>query len=255
MHESVEKIPSVKIDLMDVLVNLRLTNITEIKIIQEVVSFIDAKYPQHKTKIQPATVAALILNRQDIPNLYATSSRGYHNQRLKFQNQYGVKVREELLPWAINEIFREELPQNLHQDLAMAMNNIPETQMPSKNTDIFEVIANINLANVTEFQVIEETFNYIYTNYPEAAGQIDLSDVCALILNHKAVSSLYATSAEEYNQLKQTYLSQYQPQVNKIIHQMVAKVHSEGSENSISQDSLIAVNLQRRKKLTKSWNT
>lgn len=254
MRDSIEEIQSSKIDLIDVLVDIRLTNVTEIKVIQEVVSFIDAKYQEHKTNIQPATVAALILNRQNIANLYATSYRGYNNQRLKFQNQYGVQVREELLPWAINEISREGLPQNLHQDLKMAINT-PTSQAQSDDLDIFMILANINLANVTEFQVIEGAFNYIHTNYPEAAGRINLSDVCALILNHEAVSSLYATSAEEYNQLKQTYLSQHQPQVSKIIQQMVEKVYSEGSEHSISQDSLISVNHQRRKKLTKSWNT
>ena len=254
MRNSMEEIQSGKIDLLDILVDIRLTNITEIKIVQEVLSSINAKYQKHHKVLQPATVAALILNRQEIPNLYATSSRGYNKQRLKFQNQYSVLVREELLPWAIDKILMEKLPQNLQQDLSMAINS-PKSQEQLDETDIFEVLANINLANVTEFQVIEEAFNYIYINYPGATGRINLSDVCALILNHKSVASLYATSAEEYEQLKQTYISQYQPQVKQIIHQMVAKVHAEGSEHSLSQDSLISVNHQRRKKLTKSWNT
>ena len=254
MRNSMEEIQSGKIELLDILVDIRLTNVTEIKIVQEVVSFINAKYQEYKTILKPATVAALILNRQEIPNLYATSSRGYNKQRLKFQNQYSALVREELLPWAVDKILMEKLPQNLHQDLTMAINSSTSPEQ-SDGVDIFEILANINLANVTEFQVIEEAFNYIYINYPGATGRINLSDVCALILNHKSVSSLYATSAEEYKQLKQTYVSKYQPEVKQIIHQMVAKVHSEGSEHSLSQDSLISVNHQRRKKLTKSWNT
>ena len=254
MRDSMEEIQTGRFDLLDILIDIRLTNITEIKIVQEVVSSINAKYQEHQKDLQPATLAALILNRQEIPNLYATSSRGYNKQRLKFQNQYSVLVREKLLPWAIDKVLMEKLPQSLHQDLTMAINS-PKSQDQSDETDIFEILANINLANVTEFQVIEEAFTYIYTNYPGATGRINLSDVCALILNHKSVSSLYATSAEEYNQHKQTYISQYQPQVKQIIHQMVAKVHAEGSEHSLSQDSLISVNHQRRKKLTKSWNT
>lgn len=243
MHNSVEKIPSGKINLVDVLVDIQLTNVTEIKIIQEVVSFIDVHYANDKANIRSEKVAALILNRDDLPALYATSSRGYNNQVLKFQNQYGIKVREELIPWAMGQVFQQNLPPN-HQ---------PTVETPS--TDIFEVLGNINLANVTEFQVIEETFNYIHSQYAEAAGRINLSDVCALILNHNDVSSLYATSAEEYQQVKQIYFSGHQPRISKIIQITVAKVSAEGSENSISQDSLISVNYQRRKKLTKAWNT
>lgn len=254
MRDSIEEIQSDRVDLLDILVDIRLTNVTEIKIVQEVLSSLNAKYQKHHKVLKPATVAALILNRQEIPNLYATSSRGYNKQRLKFQNQYSVSVREELLPWAIDKILMEKLPQNFPQDSTLATNS-PQNQGQSNETDIFEILANIELANVTEFQVIEEAFNYIYINYPGATGRINLSDVCALILNHKSVSSLYATSAEEYGQLKQIYISRYQPQVKQIIHQMVAKVHAEGSEHSLSQDSLISVNHQRRKKLTKSWNT
>jgi hypothetical protein len=183
---------------------------------------------------------------------------------LRFQNQfgiYGVTVREELIPWAIEEVLRKKLPQNLHPDIAngfatpSAIAIDSSHQVLSQNEDILEILANLSLINVTEFQVIKATVNYIHLNYPQAVGRINLSDVCALILNHETVSSLYATSPEEYNLLTQTYLSQHQSQVNQIVEQMVAKVYSEGLEQPLNLNSLITANHQRRKKLTKSWQT
>ena len=249
MHNSLSETTQNVLKPVDVLLNIRLTNVTEIKVIQEVISFIDTKCSLHKDKIYPASVAALILNSENLPSLYATSSRGYNNQRLKFQDQYGVKVREELLPWAIDRVLKIE-----SASLSLSETTINLTQNASKKFDIFEVLANIDLANVTEFQVIEEAFNHIRNNYPKAVGIINLSDVCALTLNHQDVPSFYATSASAYDRLKQTYKSQFQPQVSSIIQRVVAKVHAEGSEHSISQDSLISVNYQRRNRLTKSWN-
>lgn len=237
-------------DSVDVLLNIRLTNVAEIKVIQETISFIDAKHLAEKDKISPAVVAASILNSSDIPSLYATSSRGYNNQRIKFQDRYGIKVREELLPEAIARNLQAESASSLLQPPA----NDSQANKPQMY-DIFEVIANINLANVTEFQVIEEAFNHIKTNYAQAVGRINLSDVCALALNHQDIPSLYATSADEYARLKQTYKSEYEASINSIIHQVVAKVYAEGSEHSVSQDSLISVNYQRRNRLTKSWNS
>ncbi len=245
------------INLWDILVDIRLTNVAEIKIIQEIVNYLNTQYQEHKTLINLATVAALILNRPDIPSLYATSSRGYNNQMLRFQNQfgiYGVKVREKLIPWAIEQILRQGLLQNLNQNSTLAT-KITQSQIPSQDKDILEILTQIDLINVTELQVIKATVNHIHLHYPEAVGRINLSDVCALILNHEALASAYATSFEEYNLLTQTqtYLSQHQPQVSKIVEQIVAKIHAEGLEPSLNLDSLLTANHQRRKKLTKSW--
>lgn len=250
MYNSLSKTTQDTFDSVDVLLNIRLTNVTEIKVIQEVISYIDNKHLTEKAKIAPALVAALILNSPDIPSLYATSSRGYHNQRLKFQDRYGIKVREELIPWAIARVLQTESASTSLQQLANDSDS-NESQM----YDIFEVLVNIDLANVTEFQVIEEAFNHVKTDYAQAVGRINLSDVCALTLNHQDVLSLYATSANEYAQLKQAYKLKFQASVSSIIHKVVAKVHAEGSEHSVSQDSLIAVNYQRRNRLTKSWNS
>ena len=245
-----------RIDLIDVLADIRLINVAEIKIIQEVVGFINANYQEHKSIISPAKVAALILNREDVPNLYATSFRGHNNQVLEFQNQFGIggfKIKEKLVPWALDKVIRSGLPQSLHQDLTMAIDT-SRSSTPLDDNDLLEVFATINLANVAEFQIIKEAVRCIKKHYPEAARQINLSDVCALVLNHDAVTSVYATSAEEYEELKETYVSKYQPQVNPIIRQIVEKIHTEGSEYSFSHDSLVAVNFQRRRRLTKLWN-
>ena len=245
-----------QIDLIDVLSDIRLINVTEIKIIQEVVGFIDVHYQEHKSLIPAAKVAALILNRDDIPNLYATSFRGHNNQVLEFQNQFGIngfKIKEKLVPWALDKVIRDGLPQSLDRDLAMAIDT-SRNSTPLDDEKLLEILASINLANVTEFQVIKEAIKYVNNHYPEAARKINLSDVCALVLNHKVVTSLYATSEEEYNELKETYINEYQLKVNEVIGQMVDKIYNEGSEYSFSHDSLVAVNFQRRKKLTKFWH-
>ncbi|MDJ0593731.1 MAG: hypothetical protein QNJ72_27760 [Pleurocapsa sp. MO_226.B13] len=256
MHDSLGEVNASQIDLIDVLADIRLINVTEIKIIQEVVGFIDANYQEHKSMIPSAKVAALILNRDEIPNLYATSFRGHNNQVLEFQNQFGIcgfKIRENLVPWALDKVIRAGLSQNLQQDLTMAIDT-SRSPTPLDDRNLLEILATIDLANVAEFQVIKEAVNCVNENYPQAARQINLSDVCALVLNHDAVTSLYATSAEEYDELKATYIAQHQPQVNQIIRQMIEKINQEGSEYSFSHDSLVAVNFQRRKKLTKFWN-
>ena len=101
---------------------------------------------------------------------------------------------------------------------------------------------------------MQDASNYIYQTYPESAAKINLSDVCALILNHRSVCSLYATSAKEYEDLRQVYLSEHQFQVNEVIYEVVEKIHGEHSKVAVSHDSLISVNFQRRKKLAKTWN-
>lgn len=245
-----------QIDLIDVLADIRLINVSEIKIIQEVVGFVDAHYSEHKSMIPVAEVAALILNRDDIPNLYATSFRGHNNQVLEFQNQFGIngfKIKDKLVPWALDKVIRAGLPQSLNQDLTMAIDS-SRSPTPLDDENLLEVLATINLANVAEFQVIKEAVSYINSNYPQSARKINLSDVCALVLNHDVVTSLYATSEEEYNDLKDTYITKYQSQINEVVRKMVDKIYNEGSEYSFSHDSLVAVNFQRRKKLTKVWN-
>ena len=245
-----------RMDLIDILADIRLINVAEIKIIQEVVSFIDAHYQEHKSMISPAKVAALILNREDIPCLYATSFRGHNNQVLEFQNQFGIggfKIREKLVPWALDKVIRQGLPQNLNQDLAMAIDP-SRSPTPLDDKNLLEVLATIDLANVAEFQIIKQAVQYVSKNHPEAASRINLSDVCALVLNHDEVTSIYATSAEEYDELKEVYLFQHQSKVNEVVAQMVEKIRAEGSEYSFSHDSLVAVNFQRRKKITKFWN-
>ena len=256
MNDFIRERQTNEVDLMSILVDIRLTNITEIKILQEVVSFIDVHYKEHQAQIKPALVAALILNRQDIPNLYATSSRGYNNQVLEFQNQFGIsgfKIRERLIPWAIDKILRSGLSEDMYRDIVKAEKSSVDT-IEVDNENFLEILANINLANVSEFQVMKEASNYIYETYPESAAKINLSDVCALILNHRSVCSLYATSAEEYEELRQVYLSEHQFQVNEIIYKVVEKVHGEHSKLAVNHDSLISVNFQRRKKLANSWN-
>ena len=256
MHDSLGEVQTDRVDLIDVLADIRLINVAEIKIIQEVVGFIDAHYQEHKSMISPAKVAALILNREDIPNLYATSFRGHNNQILEFQNQFGIggfKIREKLVPWALDKVIRAGLPESSHQDLTMAIDP-SRSPTPLDDQYLLEVLATIDLANVAEFQVIKEAVRYIEEHHPEAARRINLSDVCALVLNHDRVTSIYATSAEEYEQLKESYIAQHQSQVNEIVHETVEKIYTEGSEYTFSHDSLVAVNFQRRKKLTKFWN-
>ena len=245
-----------QIDLIDVLADIRLINVAEIKIVQEVVGFIEANYQEHKSAISSAKVAALILNRDDVPNLYATSFRGHNNQVLEFQNQFGLggfKIREQLVPWALEQVIRSGLPKSLHQDLAMAIDT-SRSPTPLDDQNLLEVLATIDLANVVEFLVIKEAMRCVQEKYPQAARRVNLSDVCALVLNHKDVVSVYATSKEEYEQLKADYLEKHQSQLNQIIAQIVDKIYQEGSEYSFSHDSLVAVNFQRRKKLTKFWN-
>ena len=245
-----------QINLIDVLANVRIINISEIKIIQEVVSFIETHYKDCKSTISVAEVTALILNRDDIPNLYATSKRGHHNQILEFQNQFGIngfKIKEKLVPWALDKVIRSGLSQNLNQDLTQAI-DVSKRSAPLNSESLLEIAASIDLANVVEFQVIKEAVNHINLKYSQAAKKINLSDVCALVLNHDDVISLYATSEAEYNKLQDTYIAKYQSQTNAIIHKMVEKIYHEGSEYSLSHDSLVAVNFQRRKKLAKFWN-
>ena len=212
--------------------------------------------PPLRLRIKPANVAALILNRQDIPNLYATSPRGYKNQLLEFQNQFGIsgfKIRKKLIPWAIDRSLRDSLSKSLNQDLEKAIESTKKAvEVDAKS--FLEFLSNVNLVNVTEFQVIKEAAEYIRSTYPESVDRINLSDVCALILNHKSVCSLYATSAEEYEKLKQVYYLEHQFQVNEVIEQMVKKIHDEGSDLSISHTSLLSVNFHKRKKVAQSWD-
>ena len=255
MSDSTQNALSDGANFVDILVDIRLTNVTEVKVLQEIISFIDLHYREHKAQIKPEIVAALILNRQDIPSLYATSPRGYQNQLLEFQNQFGIsgyKIKQKLIPWAVDRCLRASLSKNLAQGLEQAK----EAQSKAVEVDaqnFLELLGEIDLANVTEFQVIKEAAEYIRAIYPELIDRINLSDVCALVLNHKSVCSLYATSAEEYQKLCQVYMLEHQFQVNEIVQQMVRKIHDEGSDLSISHNSLLAVNFQKRKRIAQAW--
>ncbi|MEM8832118.1 MAG: hypothetical protein AAGE96_22615 [Cyanobacteria bacterium P01_G01_bin.19] len=256
MHDSSEKTQTRQIDLTDVLPDIRLINVSEIKIVQEVVEFIETNYQEHKGAISVAEVAALILNRDDVPNLYATSIRGHNNQVLEFQNLFGInnfKIRSKIVPWALDKLIRAGLPKSLNQDLNMAVN---EAKSPKQANDdnLLDILTSIDLANVTEFQVIQEAVRCINAKYPKAARRINLSDVCALVLNNEVVTSLYATSEAEYNKLKEVYIAEYQSQVNEVVKRVVTKIYDEGSQYSFSHDSLLSVNFKRRNKISNSWN-
>lgn len=259
MHNSSGETQTRQIDLTDVLPDIRLINVSEIKIVQEVVEFIETNYKEHKGTISVAEVAALILNRDDVPNLYATSIRGHNNQVLEFQNLFGInnfKIRNKIVPWALDKLIRAGLSKSLNQDLNMATMAVNEAKSSEQANDdnLLDILTSIDLANVTEFQAIQEAVRCINAKYPKAARRINLSDVCALVLNNEVVTSLYATSEAEYNKLKEVYITEYQSQVNEVVERIVTKIYDEGSQYSFSHDALLSVNFKRRNKISNSWN-
>lgn len=120
-------------------------------------------------------------------------------------------------------------------------------------SDIFDLLANLSLTNLIEGEVIADAYSHIQTDYSTKSDRIDLSDVCALVLNHENVPALYATNAKEYNQQKQSYLSTYQVKVRKVIRQVVSQVNLEGSEHSFSANATAAKN-QANARNVKSWD-
>lgn len=244
---------------------IQLINVSEIQILKEVLLVIDTKYFAERKNIEPAAVCALILNHPAIPRFYATSTKGYLKQQTRYQKQCQLKITEELLPTAIKEVYKRNHPRTLNQDLVIANNAIlkkiraeswrslerGDNRPQVGQTDIFDVLANLNLTNLVESEVIIDAHSHIHTDYASTCDRISLSDVCAMVLNHENVPALYATNAKEYNQYKQTYLTQYQTKVRKVIRQSVSQVNREGSENSFNLKSIAKNNANIRN--VNSW--
>ena len=226
---------------------LKLINVAEIEILQAVLLVINTRYFSERNYIEPALVCALLLNSDRVPSLYATSSRGYLKQQKEYNKRCQDNVHKKLLPRAIEKVLQQHRLRTLEQDVVMQKNSALKQAMTNSwreikhgkqtkvgQTDIFDLLANLSLTNLTEGEVIADAYSHIQTDYQSTKDRIDLSDVCALVLNHESVPALYATNAKEYNQHKQSYSSTYQPKVRKVIRQVVSQVNLEGSENSFT---------------------
>lgn len=244
---------------------LKLINVAEIEILQAVLVAINTQYFQERQYIEPALVCAQILNSDRIPSLYATSPRGYLKQQQEFTKKCRDIIQNKLLSRAIERVLEQKRPRTLEQDLVMARNSgfkkaridswreiKPNKPIKTEKSDIFVLLANLSLTNLVEGEVIADAYSHIQTDYRSASDRIDLSDVCALVLNHENVPALYATNAKEYNQHKQSYLSTYQTKVRKVIRQVVSQVNLEGSEHSFSANATTAKN-QANIRNVKSW--
>ncbi len=226
---------------------LKLINVAEIEILQAVLFVINTQYFQDKQYLEPALVCALLLNHTQIPSLYATSPRGYLKQQKEYGKRCQDNIQKNLLPWAIEQVLKQNRLRTLEKDVVMARNStfkqfrtaswreIKHGKHPKVGeNDIFDLLANLSLTNLIEGEVIADAYSHIKTDYALVSDRLDLSDVCALVLNHENVPALYATNAKEYNQQKQSYLSTYQSKVRKVIRQVVNQVNLEGSEHSFS---------------------
>lgn len=246
---------------------LKLINVAEIEILQAVLLTINTQYFKERQYIEPALVCALILNHELVPSLYATSHRGYLKQQQEYNKKYKDNIQARLLPRAVEEVLQQNRLRTLKQDVVMARNTafkqarldswrqIKQGDKKPKKTgqsDIFDLLANLSLTNLTEGEVIADAYSHIQNEYQNISKPIDLSDVCALVLNHENVPTLYATNAKEYNQHKQSYLSTYQPKVRKVIRQVVKQVNLEGSEHSFTANATVAKNQANARNL-KSW--
>ena len=244
---------------------LKLINVAEIEVLQAVLLVINTQYFQERQYIEPALVCASILNHERVPSLYATSARGYLKQQQEFVKSCQDFIKRKLLSRAIEEVLQQKRLRTLEQDVVMARNSAyrqtridswreikPNKQIKTGQSDIFSLLANLSLTNLIEGEVIADAYSHIQTDYQSASDRIDLSDVCALVLNHESVPALYATNAREYNQHKQSYLSTYQPKVRRVIRQVVNQVNLEGSEHSFSANATAAKN-QANTRNVKSW--
>ena len=244
---------------------LRLINIVEIEILQAVLLVINTQYFKEKQYLEPALVCALILNHNQVPSLYATSPRGYRKQQKEYAKRCKDHIEQNLLPEAIEKVLQRNIPRSLEKDIVMARNSAfrqdrtdawreikhgKQTKVGA--SDIFDLLANLSLTNLIEGEVIADAYSHIQTDYSANSDRIDLSDVCALVLNHVTVPALYATNAKEYNQHKQSYLSTYQVKVRKVIRKVVSQVNLEGSEHSFSANATAAKN-QANARNVKSW--
>ncbi len=245
---------------------LKLINIAEIEILQAVLLVINTQYFKDKQYLEPALVCAQVLNHPQVPSLYATSPRGYLKQQKEYVKLFKDDIQQKLLPRAIEKVLDRHIPRTLEKDVVMARNSAYKQERTDswreikhgKQTkvgasDIFDLLANLSLTNLIEGEVIADAYSYIQTNYSATSDRIDLSDVCALVLNHENVPALYATNAREYNQQKQSYLSTYQVKVRKVIRQVVSQVNLEGSEHSFSANATAAKN-QANARNVRSWD-
>lgn len=245
---------------------LKLINVAEIEILQAVLLVINTQYFKDKQYIEPALVCALLLNHTQVPSLYATSPRGYLKQQKEYAKECKDLIQKKLLPSAIEEVLKQNRLRTLEKDVVMARNSsFKQTRTDSwreikqgqqtrvGESDIFDLLANLSLTNLIEGEVIADAYSHIYNDYSATSDRIDLSDVCALVLNHESVPALYATDAKEYNQQKQSYLSTYQVKVRKVIRQVVSQVNLEGSEHSFSANATTAKN-QANARNVKSWD-
>ncbi|MEM8721915.1 MAG: hypothetical protein AAGE84_21900 [Cyanobacteria bacterium P01_G01_bin.39] len=245
---------------------LKLINVAEIEILQAVLLVINTQYFKEKQYLEPALVCALLLNHNQVPSLYATSPRGYLKQQKEYSKRSQELVQKKLLPKAIEEVLQQNRLRTLEKDVVMARNSTFKQhrtdswreikhgkQTKVGESDIFDLLANLSLTNLIEGEVIADAYSHIHTDYAANSDRIDLSDVCALVLNHENVPALYATNAKEYNQHKQSYLSTYQTKVRKVIRQVVSQVNREGSEHSFSANATAAKN-QANARNVRSWD-
>ncbi len=245
---------------------LKLINIAEIEILQAVLLVINTQYFKEKQYIEPALACALLLNHNQVPSLYATSPRGYLKQQKEYAKRCKDNIHHKLLPETIEKVLQRNIPRTLEKDVVMTRNSAFKQERTDawreikhgKQTkvgasDIFDLLANLSLTNLMEGEVIADAYSHIQTDYSATSDHIDLSDVCALVLNHESVPALYATNAKEYNQQKQSYLSTYQAKVRKVIRQVVSQVNLEGSEHSFTANVTAAKN-QANARNVKSWD-
>ena len=250
----------------DLASQLKLINVAEIEILQTVLLVTNTQYFREKQYIEPALVCALLLNHTQIPSLYATSTRGYCKKQEEYRQKSQNLVSQKLLPCAIEKVLKQHRLRTLEQDMVMARNstfrqNRTDSWREIKHgqtakvgqSDIFDLLANLSLTNLTEGEVVADVYSHIETDYQDSSDRIDLSDICALVLNNPNVRALYATNAKEYNQQKQSYLSNYQTKVRRIIRQVVKQVNLEGSEHSFSTNATVAKNKANARNV-RSWN-
>jgi len=130
-----------------------------------------------------------------------------------------------------------------------------------------ELASQLKLINIAEIEILQAVLLVINTQYFKEKQYLEPALVCALLLNHPQIPSLYATSPRGYLkqqkkyakgykeniQQKQSYLSTYQVKVRKVIRQVVSQVNLEGSEHSFSANATAAKN-QANARNVKSWD-
>lgn len=238
--------------------NLNLINVTEVSIFQLVLEDILKNHFEDKHIIEPAAVCALLLNHQNVVNYYATSAKGYRNLCHIFTRDCKENITTKLIPWAINKVKALNQPRTLEQDLVIAQNSqikqirtqswqsIENNKHPKvEEADIFDLLAKLSLTNFTEQEVVKEVYNHIQDLHSQQ-NPINLSDVCALVLNNSEVPVMYATNAKEYNQSRHKYLSKYQTKVRSIIRRVSKQVSLEGSEHSFSMNNTAKAKANQR---------